>query len=36
MHKYLVRHEGAMKEAICEGPSSNFYIGDDDGKLLVW
>jgi hypothetical protein len=34
-HKYSMGHEGAIK-AIREGPSSNFYTGDDDATLLVW
>jgi WD40 repeat protein len=33
--KYSAGHEGAVK-AIREGPSSTFYSGGDDGKLLVW
>lgn len=33
--KYTVAHDGAVR-AIKEGPSSTFYSGGDDGKLLVW
>ena len=33
--KYTAGHEGAVK-CLTEGPSSTFYSGGDDGKLMVW
>mmetsp|Transcript_8044 Transcript_8044/g.14623 ORF Transcript_8044/g.14623 Transcript_8044/m.14623 type:complete len:425 (-) Transcript_8044:120-1394(-) len=33
--KYTAGHEGAVK-CLTEGPSSTFYSGGSDGKLMVW
>jgi WD40 repeat protein len=33
--KYTAGHEGAVK-CLTEGPSSTFYSGGGDGKLMVW